>query len=169
LLDPGRGAFAFAEILSGDNDMFAHVAYLATFAVGFGAAVWGAVLWTNRRLGWPKVRVFGDAIHYGRGNCGDWLAAPYQAASWFPPITLILIRVLQGLALSGEYGGAAVYVAEHVPDKKCGYYTSFLSDHRDAWIVCVADRDFAHTAEQEQRCVQRVGMANSLPGFDHFW
>ena len=37
-----------------------------------------------------------------------------------------MIRVLQGLALGGEYGGAAVYVAEHVPDHRRGYYTSFI-------------------------------------------
>lgn len=42
------------------------------------------------------------------------------------PIMLLLIRVLQGLALGGEYGGAAVYVAEHVPDEKRGFYTSFI-------------------------------------------
>jgi len=39
---------------------------------------------------------------------------------------LLAIRVLQGLALGGEYGGAAVYVAEHVPDGKRGFYTSFI-------------------------------------------
>ncbi|MEJ7698955.1 MAG: MFS transporter [Pyrinomonadaceae bacterium] len=39
---------------------------------------------------------------------------------------MLLIRVLQGLALGGEYGGAAVYVAEHVPDNRRGYYTSFI-------------------------------------------
>ena len=42
------------------------------------------------------------------------------------PIILLLIRVLQGLALGGEYGGAAVYVAEHVPDDRRGFYTSFI-------------------------------------------
>src|SRR5207244_5097346 len=42
------------------------------------------------------------------------------------PIVLLLIRILQGLALGGEYGGAAVYVAEHVPDNKRGFYTSFI-------------------------------------------
>src|SRR5262249_53472955 len=42
------------------------------------------------------------------------------------PIALIALRVLQGLAIGGEYGGAAVYVAEHVPDHKRGFYTSFI-------------------------------------------
>ena len=42
------------------------------------------------------------------------------------PVILLFLRLLQGLALGGEYGGAAVYVAEHVPDNKRGYYTSFI-------------------------------------------
>ena len=54
------------------------------------------------------------------------LLPSYQTAGWLAPITLLIIRVLQGLALGGEYGGATVYVAEHVPDKKRGFYTSFI-------------------------------------------
>jgi MFS family permease len=50
----------------------------------------------------------------------------YATAGWFSPVILILIRVLQGLALGGEYGGAAVYVDEHVPDDKRGFYTNFI-------------------------------------------
>src|ERR1700749_4514840 len=54
------------------------------------------------------------------------LLPTFKTAAWFAPIALIAIRVLQGLALGGEYGGAAVYVGEHVPDGKRGYYTSFI-------------------------------------------
>jgi MFS family permease len=50
----------------------------------------------------------------------------YATIGYAAPAILILIRVLQGLALGGEYGGAAIYVAEHVPDDKRGFYTSFI-------------------------------------------
>jgi MFS family permease len=50
----------------------------------------------------------------------------YEPIGLAAPIALLLIRVLQGLALGGEYGGAAVYVAEHVPDHRRGFYTSFI-------------------------------------------
>ena len=50
----------------------------------------------------------------------------YATIGLAAPIILLLIRILQGLALGGEYGGAAVYVAEHVPDEKRGFYTSFI-------------------------------------------
>src|SRR6201982_1319235 len=109
------------------NDTFAYIAYLATFAVGvlvrpFGALVFG-------RIGDLVGRKYAFIVTLsimGGATALIGLLPTYQTASWFSPITLILIRVLQGLALGGEYGGAAVYVAEHVPDKKHGYYTSFI-------------------------------------------
>src|SRR5690606_15178903 len=54
------------------------------------------------------------------------LIPTYDSIGIAAPVILLLIRVLQGLALGGEYGGAAVYVAEHVPDNKRGFYTSFI-------------------------------------------
>src|SRR6266853_1175796 len=54
------------------------------------------------------------------------LMPTYAKAGLFAPIALIAIRVFQGLALGGEYGGAAIYVAEHVPDNKRGYWTSYI-------------------------------------------
>ncbi len=62
----------------------------------------------------------------GGATAAIGLLPTYATAGLFAPITLLLIRVLQGLALGGEYGGATVYVAEHVPDLKRGFYTSFI-------------------------------------------
>jgi MFS family permease len=54
------------------------------------------------------------------------LLPTFKSAGWFAPTALIVIRILQGLAVGGEYGGAAVFVAEHVPDEKRGFFTSFI-------------------------------------------
>src|SRR5260370_9876539 len=54
------------------------------------------------------------------------LMPTFATAGWFAPIALIGIRVFQGLAVGVEYGGAAIYVAEHVPDNRRGYWTSYI-------------------------------------------
>ncbi len=109
------------------NDTFAYIAYLATFAVGFLVRPFGALFFG--RIGDLVGRKYAFIVTLsimGGATALIGLLPTFQTAGWFSPITLILIRVLQGLALGGEYGGAAVYVAEHVPDKKRGFYTSFI-------------------------------------------
>jgi len=109
------------------NDTFAYVAYLATFAVGFLVRPFGALFFG--RIGDLVGRKYAFLVTLtimGGATFLIGLLPVYSTAGWFSPITLILIRVLQGLALGGEYGGAAVYVAEHVPDGKRGFYTSFI-------------------------------------------
>jgi MFS family permease len=109
------------------NDTFAYIAYLATFAVGFLVRPFGALFFgrIGDRVG-RKYAFLVTLMIMGGSTALIGLLPSFKTAGWFAPITLILIRVLQGLALGGEYGGAAVYVAEHVPDARRGFYTSFI-------------------------------------------
>jgi len=109
------------------NPTFGLFAYLSTFAVGFLVRPFGALFFG--RIGDLIGRKYAFLVTLtimGGATAVIGLLPTYAQAGWFSPVTLILIRVLQGLALGGEYGGAAVYVAEHVPDHKRGFYTSFI-------------------------------------------
>src|ERR1700736_3583243 len=109
------------------NDTFAYIAYLATFAVGFMVRPFGALFFG--RIGDITGRKYAFIVTLtimGAATALVGALPSYAKAGWFSPVILIVLRVLQGLALGGEYGGAAVYVAEHVPDDKRGFYTSFI-------------------------------------------
>jgi MFS family permease len=110
-----------------DNDTFALIAYLATFAVGFVVRPFGALFFG--RIGdliGRRYAFLATLIIMGGATFSIGLMPTFATAGWFSPIMLIVIRILQGLALGGEYGGAAIYVAEHVPDRRRGFYTSFI-------------------------------------------
>jgi MFS family permease len=109
------------------NNTFALIAYLSTFAVGFMVRPFGALFFG--RIGDLVGRKYAFLVTLtimGFGTFLIGLMPTYATAGWFAPIALIAIRVFQGLALGGEYGGAAIYVAEHVPDNKRGYWTSYI-------------------------------------------
>ena len=109
------------------NETFAFIAYLATFAVGFVVRPFGALFFG--RIGDLVGRKYAFIVTLsimGGATAIIGMLPTYATAGWFAPIILLVIRVLQGLALGGEYGGATVYVAEHVADNKRGFYTSFI-------------------------------------------
>src|SRR5688572_9766144 len=109
------------------NDTFAYIAYLATFAVGFVVRPFGALFFG--RIGdivGRKYAFLVTLLIMGGATAVIGFLPTYSQIGIAAPIILLLIRVLQGLALGGEYGGAAVYVAEHVPDGRRGFYTSFI-------------------------------------------
>ena len=109
------------------NDTFALIAYLATFAVGFLVRPFGALFFGRLGdLAGRRIAFILTLTIIGFSTASIGLLPTFKTAGWFSPIILILIRMLQGLALGGEYGGAAVFVAEHVPDNKRGFYTSFI-------------------------------------------
>jgi len=97
------------------------------FAVGFGCRPLGAVLFgfLGDRLG-RKYTFLVTVALMGVATAGVGLVPSAQAIGWLAPAVVILLRILQGLALGGEYGGAAVYVAEHAPFRRRGYFTSYI-------------------------------------------
>ena len=110
-----------------ENQTFAYIAYLATFAVGFIVRPFGALFFG--RIGdlvGRKYAFLVTLLIMGGATAVIGFLPTYAQIGVAAPIILLLIRVLQGLALGGEYGGAAVYVAEHVPDDRRGFYTSFI-------------------------------------------
>ena len=109
------------------NNTLALIAYLSTFAVGFVVRPFGALFFG--RIGDVIGRKYAFLVTLmimGGATAAIGVLPTYASAGIFAPIALLVIRVLQGLALGGEYGGAAVYVAEHAPDTQRGFYTSFI-------------------------------------------
>jgi MFS family permease len=109
------------------NDTLALIAYLSTFAVGFIVRPLGALFFG--RIGdlvGRKYAFLVTLLIMGGATASIGFLPTYATIGIAAPIMLLVIRVLQGLALGGEYGGAAVYVAEHVPDRRRGFYTSFI-------------------------------------------
>jgi MFS family permease len=110
-----------------DNAAVSLLITLATFGVGFGMRPLGAVLFgvLGDKLG-RKYTFLVTVSLMGGATAGVGLLPTYASIGIAAPILLVLLRVAQGLALGGEYGGAAIYVAEHAPRRKRGFYTSFI-------------------------------------------
>src|SRR5271168_2092819 len=108
----------------------ANVAFIFTllaFAAGFAVRPFGALIFG--RLGDMIGRKYTFLITMSLMGVGTFFIGLLPGyASWgiAAPVVLILLRLIQGLALGGEYGGAAIYVAEHAPPGKRGYYTSWI-------------------------------------------
>ena len=99
----------------------------STFAVGFAFRPIGAILFgfLGDRLG-RKYTFLVTVTLMGIATAGVGFIPTVDTIGVAAPIIVIILRVLQGLALGGEYGGAAIYVAEHSPPDQRGYYTSFI-------------------------------------------
>src|SRR5436190_18338518 len=109
------------------NDTLALIAYLSTFAVGFVMRPFGALFFGRLdNLAGRKYTFLITLLMMGGATALIGILPTYAAIGMAAPAILLIVRILQGLALGGEYGGAAVYVAEHVPDGKRGFYTSFI-------------------------------------------
>ena len=115
------------QFFSGVNETTGYIFALLAFAAGFAVRPFGAVFFG--RLGdlWGRKNTFlVTMLLMGLSTFVVGLLPSYAAIGVAAPIVLVAMRLLQGLALGGEYGGAATYVAEHAPPGKRGLYTSFI-------------------------------------------
>jgi MFS family permease len=109
------------------NDTAQLLASLATFGAGFGVRPLGAIVfgYVGDKIG-RKYTFLVTMATMGLSTALVGLLPTFATAGLGATALLVLLRLLQGLALGGEYGGAATYVAEHVADNRRGYYTSFI-------------------------------------------
>lgn len=110
-----------------DNATLGFLLALATFGAGFGVRPIGAVLfgYLGDKLG-RKYTFLVTITLMGVATAAVGVLPTHAQIGIWAPILLVVCRLLQGLALGGEYGGAAIYVAEHAPASKRGFYTSFI-------------------------------------------
>ena len=110
-----------------DNATLETLLVWAGFAVGFGFRPLGAILFgfLGDKLG-RKYTFLVTVTLMGIATAGVGLVPSAETIGYAAPALILLLRILQGLALGGEYGGAAIYVAEHSPPERRGFFTSFI-------------------------------------------
>ncbi len=116
-----------AAFFPSDNETLEILLVWAGFAVGFGFRPLGAILFgfLGDKLG-RKYTFLVTVTLMGIATAGVGLIPSAASIGMAAPLIVLGLRILQGLALGGEYGGAAIYVAEHAPPEKRGFYTSFI-------------------------------------------
>lgn len=122
------GAQFFSAYPEATRNIFALLAFAAGFIVRpFGALVFGRLgdLVGRKHTFLVTILIMGIST-FAVGLLPSYNTMNAYGVGWIAPVTLLVLRMLQGLALGGEYGGAAVYVAEHAPVGRRGFYTSFI-------------------------------------------
>ncbi len=120
-------AFISLHFFSGVNETTGFILALMAFAAGFAVRPFGAIVFG--RLGdlWGRKNTFlVTMLLMGLSTFAVGLLPDYSQIGVAAPIILVGLRLVQGLAMGGEYGGAAIYVAEHAPEGKRGLYTSWI-------------------------------------------
>ncbi|MBK6977623.1 MAG: MFS transporter [Cytophagaceae bacterium] len=118
------------------NETLSYLSTLATFAAGFIVRPFGALFFG--RLGdliGRKYTFMVTLLLMGGATFFIGMIPAYETIGMFAPIGVLLLRLLQGLALGGEYGGAATYVAEHSPDNERGFMTSWIQITATAGLI----------------------------------
>lgn len=115
------------QFFSGVNETTAFILALAAFAAGFAIRPLGSIVFG--RIGDVVGRKYTFLVTMGLMGLSTFAVGflpGYDAIGIAAPVILVLLRLIQGLAVGGEYGGAATYVAEHAPQGRRGFFTSFI-------------------------------------------
>src|SRR5258705_4776495 len=119
--------FFAALFFPSGNQTAALLSAFATYAAGFLVRPFGAIVFG--RIGdlvGRKYTFLMTILFMGFSTFAVGLLPTYATIGWAAPVLLVLLRLVQGLALGGEYGGAATYVAQHAPQGKRGYDTAWI-------------------------------------------
>ena len=156
-----------AQFFSGVNETTGFIFALAAFAAGFAVRPFGAILFG--RIGDLVGRKNTFLVTMGIMGLSTFLVGllpSYASIGVAAPVLLVVLRLLQGLALGGEYGGAATYVAEHAPRGEARALHQLHPDHRDAGPVRRAAGGDRHPHRDRRGGVRRLGLADPVPDLD---
>ncbi len=119
--------FITKHFFSGVDETTGYIFALLAFAAGFAVRPVGALIFGRIGDRWGRKNTFlVTMLLMGLSTFTVGLLPSYASAGVVAPVALITLRLVQGLALGGEYGGAATYVAEHAPPGRAGFYTSWI-------------------------------------------
>ena len=120
-------SFITGHFFSGVNETTGYIFALLAFAAGFAVRPLGALVFGPLGDKWGRKNTFlVTMLLMGLSTFAVGLLPDYKTIGVLAPVLLVTLRLIQGLALGGEYGGAAIYVAEHAPEGRRGFYTSWI-------------------------------------------
>ncbi len=157
-----------AQFFSGVNPTAAFIFTLLAFAAGFAVRPFGALFFG--RLGDIIGRKYTFLITMSLMGVGTFFIGvlpSYAKAGIIAPVILICLRLAQGLALGGEYGGAAIYVAEHAPKNKRGLYTSWIQTTATLGLFMALLLVLGIRIKPGRTDLRRLGLAHSVPAVGH--
>ncbi|MDQ0445681.1 MFS family permease [Methylobacterium aerolatum] len=166
------GAQFFSAYPEATRNIFALLAFAAGFIVRpFGALVFGRLgdLVGRKHTFLVTILIMGLST-FAVGLLPSYSTMNAYGVGWIAPVTLLVLRMLQGLALGGEYGGAAVYVAEHAPTGRRGFYTSFIQATATlglllSLIIILSTQGYVNNAYPATTITNADGSTSTLTAF----
>ena len=166
------GAQFFSAYPEATRNIFALLAFAAGFIVRpFGALVFGRLgdLVGRKHTFLVTILIMGIST-FAVGLLPSYATMNAYGIGWVAPVILLILRMLQGLALGGEYGGAAVYVAEHAPPGRRGFYTSFIQATATlglllSLIIILSTQGYVNSAFPATTITNADGSTSTLTAF----